>query len=241
MNTKITLDDIKNYGVDKDKLSSLTLTDRYFYRPIANNIAYFLYNFFSFSPNMISILSGVFALIGFLIMFIFGMSYIYLGILFLIAWAILDCADGSLARTLFYKYNIRNPLGEFYDAFVGYIMVAFLWFSIGWLVYKSNNNDLFIFLGALSSIVGLYSRLVYAKLSLVKRQNSTDNEIIDARKSFIYLLYENIEFGSALLPMLLIAAYFGFIPLFIILYLIINFAMLLWLINHIISETKSIS
>lgn len=240
MRYKLSLNDLKNLGVDKEKLATLTLTDKYLYRPIGIRLSLILYNFFGFTPNMISILSGIFASIGFISIMLGGQSNFYMGISFLMLWAILDCSDGSLARTLYYKHDIYSPLGEFYDAFMGYWIVAFLWLTIGYFVYGVTGNDVFLFLGALSSILGLYSRVAYAKLGLVKIKNEIGLQEEDIRKSKLYNFYENLEFGSALFPLLILGAFFEVLPFFIVLYLLINTAMVIWFFNFVYKETRNL-
>ena len=200
---KISYADLNQYDLDQDKKKSLTLFDRYFYRPIANCLVPILFNNLRMTPNMISIVSLWVASLGFGFILTGGERGLILGIFCLMFWAVLDCADGSLARTLFYKYNLHNPLGEFFDAFAGYGVVAFLWLSLGWSSYQDIGDVRVFFVGALSSILGLFARVSYSKLALVKMKNGLGIKEEDSRKSFLYFVYENIEFGSALFPLLL--------------------------------------
>ena len=169
---KIFLKDFIKYDLDEEKKASLTIFDRYFYRPIANFILPVLFNVFKLSPNSISILSLLIAIFGFTLIIInIGLSSLY-GVILLMTWAVLDCADGSLARVLYYKYNYKNPLGEFFDAFAGYGVIAGMWLSLGWLAFELNDDIRLFFIGALSSILGLLSRVSFNKLALVKLGNN---------------------------------------------------------------------
>ena len=102
-------------------------------------------------------------------------------------WAVLDCADGSLARIYFYKFNIKSNLGEYYDAMAGYFVAGGLWFSISFSLYLHTSNILVFFIGSLSSILSLFSRLAYNKLLLVQLKNNHAKERNDSRKSFSLL------------------------------------------------------
>jgi phosphatidylglycerophosphate synthase len=235
---KISLNDIKKYQLDNNKNQSLTFFDRYLYRPVANFIVPILYNNLKLSPNKISLLSLVMALVGFIFIMTGSNQNLIIGLLFLMIWAVLDCADGSLARTLFYKYGAINPLGEFFDAFAGYGVIAFLWLTIGWWAYQDTGNDLFFLVGSVSSALGLFARVSYSKLALVKLKNNLGLNDKDPRKSTLYIIYENLEFGSALFPLLFLAIFFDLLPFFIITYCLVNLAMVLWLLRMVHKEAN---
>lgn len=237
---KISFDDIKKYELDESKNQSLTLFDRYFYRPIANYLVPILHNYLKLSPNKVSILSLLVAMIGFIFIIFGGMHNLLIGLFFLMSWAVLDCADGTLARTLFFKYGFKNPLGEFFDAFAGYGVITFLWLTLGWSAYQETSDDRLFLLGALSSALGLFARVSYSKLALVKLKNDLGKNDKDSRKSVLYQIYENLEFGSALFPFLFLAVIFNLLSYFILIYFLINLAMLLWFCRMVYLETKRI-
>ncbi len=237
---KITFDDIKKYELDESKNQSLTLFDKYFYRPLANRFVPILHNIFKLSPNKISILSLVVAMIGFVFVMVGGTQNLIIGLFFLMLWAVLDCADGSLARVLFYKYGKRNPLGEFFDAFAGYGVIAFLWLTLSWSVYQDTGNEWLFLVGALSSVLGLFARVSYSKLALVKLKNDLGVNDEDSRKSVLYQIYENIEFGSALFPFLFLAVFFDALAFFIVIYFFVNLAMVFWFFRMIYLEANRI-
>lgn len=225
---KVTLVDIRKFGVGKGKIETLTIFDKFFYRPISNIFILVLFNFFKLSPNLISILSMFVAASGFLFFIFGGSNNILVGSSLLMVWAVLDCADGSLARTLFSKYGYKNPLGEFFDAFAGYFVVGFLWFSLGWSVYQISGDITFFILGCLTSILGLFARVSYSKLALVKFKNNLESKDVDSRRTFMYSIYENLEFGSALFPLLFISFLFQLLPYLLLFYFILNLALVFW-------------
>lgn len=233
---KIYYEDLNKYDLDQEKKKSLTLFDRYFYRPMANFLVPVLFNNLRMTPNTISIVSLVIAIVGFIFIMVGGKQNLVTGVFFLMFWAVLDCADGSLARTLFYKYELRNPLGEFFDAFAGYGIVAFLWLTLGWSAYQDTGDDRLFFVGALSSVLGLFARVSYSKLALVKLKNNVGRNDGDARKSVLYQVYENLEFGSALFPLLCLGIFVDGLALFIVTYFLVNLAMVLWFFRMVYME-----
>ena len=237
---KILFDDIKKYELDETKNQSLTLFDKYFYRPLANYLVPMLHNTLKLSPNKISILSLVVAMIGFIFIMAGGTQNLIIGLFFLMLWAVLDCADGSLARTLFYKYGNRNPLGEFFDAFAGYGVIAFLWLTLSWSAYQDTGNDWLFLVGALSSVLGLFARVSYSKLALVKLKNDLGVNDEDSRKSVLYKIYENIEFGSALFPFLCLAVFFDVLAFFVVIYFLVNLALIFWFFRMVYLEADRI-
>ncbi len=237
---KISFNDIKKYELDESKNQSLTLFDKYFYRPIAEYLVPVLHNNLRFSPNKISLLSLFVAMVGFIFIMEGSKQFLLIGLFFLMFWAVLDCADGALARTLFYKYGIINPLGEFFDAFAGYGVITFLWLTLGWSAYQDTGDDRFFLLGALSSVLGLFARVSYVKLSLVKLKNDLEINNKDSRKSVLYKVYENLEFGSALFPFLCLAIFFNLLTFFILIYFLVNLSMVLWFFYMVYKEAKKI-
>ena len=233
---RISARDLTKYDLNEEKKKSLTYVDRYFYRPFANLLVPFLFNVLKLSPNMISVLSLIVAIIGFAVIMVDYKNSIYLGVLLLMVWAVLDCADGSLARVLFYKYQVKNPLGEFFDAFAGYGVIAGLWFSLGWASFCESGNVAIFLIGAFSAILGLLSRVSYNKLSLVKIKNGIIEET-NSRQSTLYFIYENLEFGSLLFPVVLIAIYFQLLPEIIFTYFLINILMFFWLCRKIVIDS----
>ncbi|CAD7287295.1 CDP-alcohol phosphatidyltransferase family protein [Campylobacter suis] len=227
---KLILQDFKQYSVDKEKLQTLTLLDRYFYRPLAIHLLPLFYNVFRLTPNKISIVSMFIFVIG-SIFVIFGhsKSIVIIGSLFFIVFMIFDCADGSLARTLFYKKQIINPLGEFFDAFAGYLVISLLWTSLGYYLTNLYDDIIWFILGAISSFMSLYSRTAYLKLSLVKSQkqleDGTDKRV---RQGALLKLYKNLDWGGFLLIIIPFSIYYDFLHYILILMMLVSFAMLLW-------------
>ena len=111
---------------------------RYVFRPIG-----FLLTWLSirlgFNSEAISWLSGMVGAAGLLCLSVGGNSWISAGIAILILFNLLDCVDGSSARTM----HTENPYGKFLDSFLGSIVDMAFWAVIGITAY--NNQDLLYF------------------------------------------------------------------------------------------------
>ena len=243
MKQNISLSDIRKYSLNAVKRQQVTIFDFYFYRPIAYLILPFLHNYLRLSPNGISILSIAFSSSGFLLLGLnTDISLALLGVACLMFFMVLDCADGSLARITARKYGHSNPLGEFFDAFAGYIFIAGFGFALGGHVYLNTNNPLWLLLGGLCSVSGLFPRTVFLKLNLVK-QHSSVNQVdeIELRSGFALLIYKNLDWGGGLLFALVLAVYFGGVELIIFLTLLLNGGMTAWLLRHIYREQIAVA
>ena len=80
--------------------------------------------------------------------------------------------------------------------------------------------------------------LFRSKLALVKLKNDVGVNNNDARKSILYQVYENLEFGSALLPLLFLGIFIDILAFFIIIYFLINVAMVLWFFGMVFREVN---
>jgi phosphatidylglycerophosphate synthase len=237
---QISYHDCREFSVNKEKLAILTIPDRYFYRPIAILIIPIFFNLFKLSPNKISIFSMVVVSIGFCIVsFSDQKFYALIGSLFFILFMILDCSDGSLARTLLYKHRLENPLGEFFDAFAGYYVICGLWTSLGYYLTVENNDANWFILGTLSSLASLYSRTAYLKLGWIKCEQGLDQEQSKiVRNSVTIKIYKNLDWGGFLLFAIPISIWFEFLEIVLLSMMLVNFVMLAWMFRHAWREAK---
>lgn len=228
---RISYEDMLLHGVNADKRVTLTTADRIIYRPIGFILAPLLFNKLRLTPNMVSIASLFVAILGFtLICLNSGQFVTLMGCAILTAFMILDCADGSIARVLYYKYKLKNPLGEFFDAFVGYFFIAGLWTSLGYNLTAATENNLWYIIGSISSLASIFARTSYLKLALVKR----DNGIIEIhenrnRKSVLFKIYKNLDWGGWLLFIIPAAIISGVLEYVLLTMMAVNFAMAGWM------------
>jgi hypothetical protein len=140
-------------SVKSDK--SDELINIYLIRPIAGIIVWALY-YTPITPNqvtIISILSGIIA--AFFYLKGTASAFVVAGLLVTLK-DILDSADGQLARAK----QLQSRAGRFLDSIGDFVVDAAVFGSIGWTLYKLNNNWLMLFL-ALLGLIGISLRVSY--------------------------------------------------------------------------------
>ena len=136
-------------------IKSDELINTYLLRPIAGIIVWALY-YTPITPNqvtIISILSGIIAALFYLKGTASG--FVVAGLLVTFK-DILDSADGQLARAK----QLQSRTGRFLDSIGDFVVDAAIFGSIGWTLYKLNNNWLMLFL-ALLGLIGISLRVSY--------------------------------------------------------------------------------
>jgi hypothetical protein len=124
-------------------------------RPIAGIIVWALY-YTPITPNqvtIVSILSGIIAAIFYLKGT--ASAFVVAGLLVTLK-DILDSADGQLARVK----QLQSRAGRFLDSIGDFVVDAAVFGSIGWTLYKLNDNWLMLFL-ALLGLIGISLRVSY--------------------------------------------------------------------------------
>lgn len=190
----------------------LTLGDKYIWRPVAHVILTPMISVGFRNPNYVTLLSIVSLVIG-----VLADEY---WVLYFAIWAILDCADGSLAR-----YNKQRKVaygnGELMDAIGGYIFIVTFWFKT-FLVYNSE-------MALVSMIMNLLARVIFLKFTLTSNSVSANNM---TRKSTLYNVYENIEFGSLMLIIFVLAQLTDFTEAFVVSYTLLSIVLFAYAIFH---------
>lgn len=178
----ITPKQIEKVTMSPEKRESAKLDYFAFYigRPLSYILTIpFLYT--KLTPNTISVLSIIPLIVGFLLCYIGNSQEFFLyawGCFFL--WNLLDGVDGNVAR---YKKQF-SVMGSVFDAMSGYVAMLLAFF--GWGVIASHNtglfqdiisipNDLYIVLGALSSVFAIFPRLIMHKaITTLGKKNAID-------------------------------------------------------------------
>jgi phosphatidylglycerophosphate synthase len=228
-----TLDDFRQVDKLEERESNLTIFDKFVFRPIGTLIAYALYKYTSVSPNQITLFS-VLTTVSAGLALVFG--EINLAIFLFLIFPILDCSDGTLARVL----KTGNGFGVVVDAMGGYSFISIFWLSIA--VYeRQTGNFLSEYLALFIMTINLWCRLYLNKkrsvLAGFVRQEKENNQ----RRSKLYNIYENIEFGSAQIPLFSILVYIDKIIIFIGIYFVVSFMLLMWTMNDIIRSGGSLN
>ena len=136
-------------------IKSDELINTYLLRPIAGIIVWALY-YTPITPNqvtIVSILSGIIAAIFYLKGT--ASAFVVAGLLVTLK-DILDSADGQLARAK----QQQSRTGRFLDSIGDFVVDAAVFGSIGWTLYKLNDNWLMLFL-ALLGLIGISLRVSY--------------------------------------------------------------------------------
>lgn len=135
---------------------------RYLFRPVGFLVTWVFIRL-GLTSEGVSWLSAVVGLLGCLSLTLGGAHWVLTGIVFLFVFNLLDCVDGSIARTM----KTQNPYGRFLDSVCGSIVDLLFWFSVGIALSRSpdlvSRPDAFgcgpllwAFLGALTGFLYLY-------------------------------------------------------------------------------------
>lgn len=140
-----------------------TFIGKMLYRPLSYVISSVLANL-GVKANSVSYFSMLVSIVG-CAMFVFSNHVCHIiGALIFIIWAILDCVDGDMARTIG-----KQPFGDFADAISCYILQGLMCTTMGVAAYFSGgllfepSNYLIIIIGCMASSANCLMRLVYQK------------------------------------------------------------------------------
>ena len=231
---KVTLDDVKK-SLPKEKGRKDAIWVKLWVRPISYPLSLLALKL-NISPNQISIVAIIDAVLAAVFMSINNSFFIISGMVLLNLFIVFDCMDGTMARTL----KRASYMGEFYDAMGGYTMCAFSLFGAGICAYTSGKNLLFdwevylIVIGALGSVCDIFARLIYQKYTantmmenykmgkvLMRENDSFYSKEKENKLSITYLRLEvDRQFGIAgfFPPLLMLSYIFSFMDIVLILY-----------------------
>lgn len=198
--------DFPNEKRKKDTLLCLVLL-----RPISFLFSS-LFVLFGIGANLTSIISLLFSIGScvFLIIdsFIPNNIFIILSFSFFFVWAILDCVDGNIARSI-----KKEKYGDFYDAIAGYVYPGLYLLSYGYnaatkydLLFKDDHSWIIL----VSSIAGvLMITFLLANKKFI--ENSNDSLVVKKRSS---LMQTALKIGKRFWSEI---SFGGFMPLFCLL------------------------
>lgn len=161
---------MKKYRVEDFKASTPewkrkkeTFIGKVLYRPLSYVISCMLANM-GVKANSVSYFSILVTIIGCALFVCDNHMCHIIGALFFILWAILDCVDGDMARTIG-----KQPFGDFADAISCYILQGLMCTTMGVATYHSGgvlfepSNYLIVFIGSIASTANCLMRLIYQK------------------------------------------------------------------------------
>ena len=155
----------KLYNLKNDAISNVVIS----------KISYFITPFFiflKFSPNFITFINFLVALISIFFIISLDNHLFNWGILLYFFYRILDFSDGSVAR----YYNISSFFGRFIDAFLDIFFLTFLILSVSFYTFKVFENENLFILGIISSIFAVFDTFVYDKYSSLARWSNEENK-----------------------------------------------------------------
>ena len=203
----------------------------------------FLYT--KMSPNMISLLSILPLLAGFVCMCIGGTGCFIAGWVCFFAWNLLDGVDGNIAR---YK-DLQSPLGSVYDAMSGYIAMMFTYFAWGIAAFRSPglvadklwiDPEYFIIIGALSGFFAIFPRFMMHKM--ISTVGHTDNaDAIKDKSKYgpLKIIFLNlISISGFVQVFMLLAIIFNWFDVFTIAYCVLNFLVMVASITKMFMQPK---
>jgi len=146
----------------ENKRSSDPLWCRFIFRPLSFPIGWLFYKI-GMKANSVSLLSILLAFTSSLIMVFGSADTMLLASFLMVLVALSDCIDGNIARAR----GETGPGGEWMDALSGYTVYALLPLSLGIHIYLNSPHamlpELWIVVGAVTSIANLFLRLLYQK------------------------------------------------------------------------------
>lgn len=195
----------------------------------------FIFINLGFSAWAVSVLSVFVAITGCVFLCINSFLFRLLGVILIEFWLVLDCVDGNIARVK----KTSSEMGEFIDALSGYFVTAFVYFSIGVAAFHTsflsifkNWNLYFIYLGSISTVCGILSRLIHQKytysLMVANEERDSNNkkslpeDEVENKKSLQYIrsrLDKEISISGLFMPFLIFALIFNIFDIMTIFYL----------------------
>ncbi len=231
----ITAKDIAKKTMTEEKRA--TAKNDYFAYYVGRPLSYLLtipFLYLNITPNVISLLSIVPVVLGFVISMVCQskiMALFVWGLFFL--WNLLDGVDGNVAR---YK-GISSSMGSVYDAMSGYVAMVLTFFSMGIIASRQGDvllnenffdDDLFIILGALAGICSIFPRLVMHKIISAVGNEKVHNVQNKSSYGVVKIIALNLTSIAGMIQVfMLISIVFELCGCFILVYFIINFMVML--------------
>ena len=241
----ITVKDIAEKSMTSDKKASAQsdLFAFYVIRPISY-VASVPFMYTNISPNMISLISIIPVMIGFVLSwFTHSKSEMLVSWFMFFIWDVLDSVDGNVAR---YKHQL-SKLGSVYDAMSGYLEAAFVFFSAGIMAAHSTGPlvraglitpEILVILGGVTAVMNMYPRLVMHKTVTTLMDKGQVRGVSEKKEyGIVKIIALNLKScaGGALV-LFLLAILFNWLDLYTVFYLLFNVAVMFATLRSILKE-----
>ncbi len=141
--------------------------------PLAIALNYFVVDIKWLTPNKITLISFLTAIVSALFIILGGAQNFIIAAVLIHLSHVFDCMDGQMAR---YR-NTTSQLGGYYDKLTDQIQVI-LWFgAIGYAAYNQSHNVLPIFLTLIG--IAFYSLRGYLKYLMIYTKMSQDSQYFE--------------------------------------------------------------
>jgi len=190
---------------------------RYVLRPVSVPVAWF-FMILGIRANTVSYISALICLLAGVLYGMEGMVLSVTGAVLFNLFAVLDCADGNIARTS----GTTGPAGGWADALGGYVAYVSVLLSLGYAAAVHNSTffgwmprgEVWVLLGGIGASANILMRLVYQSYRNIVPGTSSE---IKKSISFEKMFSENLGITGFLMPAVLAALIFnihGYIVVF---------------------------
>jgi len=226
-------------SLPEDKNRADSVWTRWVLRPLSVPVAWFCLRL-SIRANTVSYLSALICIVGGLLFVSSNMWWALLGAVLFNLFALLDCADGNMARVT----NTTGPYGGWADALGGYVAYVVVLLSIGFAagVHESAffglnvSPQLWTLIGGIGAAANMLMRLAYQSYkNIAPEGQSGAKESI----SFEKMISENLGITGILMPTTLLALPLGALGYLIALYsafytagCLVTLIKLIWKVEH---------
>ena len=182
------------------------------------------------SPWLASVFSAIIAFVGSAFLCIDNQIFRIIGVILIQLWLVFDCVDGNIARVT----KKCSEMGDFIDTLSGYVISAFSLLGIGIAAYNTTSFGFFkenfylIVFGALGCIGNVLARVVHQNymVTILKLNNNNihvynPDEDVEKDKGLGFIrsrIDKEIGISGIFMPLLILAAIFGYYDLFVIAY-----------------------
>lgn len=225
---KYKISDFKN-SMPEWKRKKDPFIGKIFYRPLSRPVSCVLANL-GIQANTVSFISLLIGMAGCAFYMFNNHNCHIIGAIVILIWAVFDCVDGDIARTVRKQY-----FGEFADAVSCYFLLSFMNMAFAMSVYYEGGfffpkqSALVFFFAGIASIADPLMRLVYHQFqqSLSEIPAEKDNNSLPQNGGKLWKILEIMSIG-ALLPFFIIAAtLLKALDIIIIYHLVLNTSILL--------------